>query len=209
MHFFFFYTFYSFSTQSSRNAVPIKIQGDLSWFQESSWDARRLVKYASTCGRPVRNFFGSDSDQKPTRNFRFKVHWGKSIHHSQLQLSDKSRKITTSTSTAILPVWIGEGSLVKFANKFPESLLCSDSAHFTLVCLVFWTKRVAHKDSWIVKSRHFQAEVKITQNNWSPFTSSRENEIGGKSVECCFMIGWRRKSHVNFHNNCFCPSGEG
>lgn len=62
-----------------------------------------------------------------------------------------------------LPVWIAEGSLVKFANEFPESLPCADSVDFSFICLLFRAKCIAEVYGAFVKSRHFY-KVFI---NWS------------------------------------------
>lgn len=51
-----------------------------------------------------------------------------------------------------LPIWITECSFVKFANKFSESLLGTDSVNFSLICLLFGAKGIAEINRTLVKT---------------------------------------------------------
>ena len=83
-----------------------------------------------------------------------------------------------------LPVWIAECSFVKFANKFSESLLSTDSVNFSLICLLLGAKRIAEINWTLVKTRHL----------WEGFT---------QLTTACFFPGeriWRESCALSLRD---------
>ena len=75
-----------------------------------------------------------------------------------------------------LPIWITECSFVKFANKFSESLLGTDSVNFSLICLLFGAKGIAKINRTLVKTWHFCEGIHST--DYSLILPGRTNLAG-------------------------------
>lgn len=94
-----------------------------------------------------------------------------------------------------LPVCIAECSFVKFANKFPESLLGADSVHFSLICLLFRAKCITEIHWTLVKTRHFFCEG-FTQLTNSLLLPGRTNLAGKLPL----LVMWLVRAKVTWYD---------